>query len=69
MKIKKVFLGLGLVSLLVGTVSAQTALPPRPPKGQLTLEWVDAYCQTKQSGTTMEWWTVGKPDWNSLINN
>lgn len=54
MKFKKVFLGLGLVSLLVGTVSAQTALPPKPPKGQLTLEWVDAYCQTKQSGTTMD---------------
>lgn len=26
--------------------------PPKPPKGQLTQEWVDAYCQTKQSGSS-----------------
>lgn len=54
MKIRKVFLGLGLASLLVGTVNAQTSLPPKPPKGQLTQEWVEAYCNTKQTGVTMD---------------
>lgn len=54
MKAKNFILGLGLISLLAGTVGAQTALPPKPPKGQLTQEWVDAYCQTKQSGSTMD---------------